>query len=174
MNGCSSTGNPVNFKLKDKCRLNARFCVVFPNVVSSHEKDYTKSYQRYQLNYMHLVYSQVKTVLSNSSSYKTTLSDFIFIFFVENIFFTAVVLEINTDRIFLLLQLILLAKMDLSPAPDFLRTLSTILSYLDCGLNPLIYFSHQDFREAGLTLLWNKRKPMSAVPVLTAITKYKL
>lgn len=36
---------------------------------------------------MHLVYSQVKTVLSNSSSYKTTLSDFIFIFFVENIFF---------------------------------------------------------------------------------------
>ncbi|CAI5681531.1 unnamed protein product [Oreochromis niloticus] len=89
-------------------------------------------------------------------------------------FFTEVVLEINTHRIFLLLQLILLAKMDLSPAPDFLRTLSTILSYLDCGLNPLIYFSHQDFREAGLTLLWNKRKPMSAVPVLTAITKYKL
>ncbi|KAL3997070.1 hypothetical protein ACER0C_009726 [Sarotherodon galilaeus] len=75
---------------------------------------------------------------------------------------------------FFVSELILLAKMDLSPAPDFLRTLSTILSYLDCGLNPLIYFSHQDFREAGLTLLWNKRKPMSAVPVLTAITKYKL
>uniref|UniRef100_A0A3P9AQX9 Si:dkey-9i23.8 n=1 Tax=Maylandia zebra TaxID=106582 RepID=A0A3P9AQX9_9CICH len=75
---------------------------------------------------------------------------------------------------FFVSELILLAKMDLSPAPDFLRTLSTILSYLDCGLNPLIYFSHEDFREAGLTLLWNKRKPMSAVPVLTAITKYKL
>ncbi|XP_030580468.1 beta-2 adrenergic receptor [Archocentrus centrarchus] len=72
---------------------------------------------------------------------------------------------------FFVSELILLARMDLPP--DFLRTLSSLMSYLNCGLNPLIYCSHQEFREAGLALLWTKRKPTS-VPVLTAITKYKL
>ncbi|XP_029377627.1 galanin receptor type 1 [Echeneis naucrates] len=70
-------------------------------------------------------------------------------------------------------ELILLGRLDLSPAPDWLRTLSSVMSYLDCGLNPLIYCSHQDFREAGLALLWTKRKPQSE-PVLTAITKHEL
>lgn len=69
-----------------------------------------------------------------------------------------------------LLQLILMGRRDLSPAPDWLRTLSSVMSYLDCGLNPLIYCSHQDFREAGLALLWTNRKP-SSEPVLTSITK---
>lgn len=69
-------------------------------------------------------------------------------------------------------QLILLGRLDLSPAPDWLRTLSSVMSYLDCGLNPLIYCSHQDFREAGLALLWTHRKP-SSEPVLTAITKHE-
>lgn len=67
-------------------------------------------------------------------------------------------------------QLILLGRMDLSPAPDWLRTLSSVMSYLDCSLNPLIYCSHQDFREAGLALLWTRRKLLSSDPVLTAIT----
>lgn len=70
-------------------------------------------------------------------------------------------------------QLILLGRMDLSPAPDWLRTMSSVMSYLDCGLNPLIYCSHQDFREAGLALLWTNRKP-STEPVLTAVTKLDL
>lgn len=67
-------------------------------------------------------------------------------------------------------QLILLGRMDLSPAPDWLRTLSSVMSYLDCSLNPLIYLSHQDFRETALALLWTRRKFLSADPVLTAIT----
>ncbi|XP_075948094.1 uncharacterized protein LOC142950079 [Anarhichas minor] len=68
-------------------------------------------------------------------------------------------------------ELILLGRMDLSPAPDWLRTLSSVMSYLDCSLNPLIYCSHQNFREAGLALLWTRRKP-SAEPVLTSITRH--
>ncbi|KAJ4944260.1 hypothetical protein JOQ06_012805 [Pogonophryne albipinna] len=71
---------------------------------------------------------------------------------------------------FFVSELILLGRRDLSPAPDWLRTLSSVMSYLDCGLNPLIYCSHQDFREAGLALLWTNRKP-SSEPVLTSITK---
>ncbi|KAF3687074.1 Visual pigment-like receptor peropsin [Channa argus] len=55
---------------------------------------------------------------------------------------------------FAVAELILLGKLDLSPAPSWLRTLSSVMSYLDCTVNPLIYFSHQDFREAGLALLW--------------------
>ncbi|XP_039653548.1 parapinopsin [Perca fluviatilis] len=72
---------------------------------------------------------------------------------------------------FVLSELILLGRMDLSPAPDWLRTLSSVMSYMDCSLNPLIYCSHQDFREAGLALLWTNRKPQSK-PVLTSITKH--
>ncbi|KAM4611296.1 uncharacterized protein ACJ7VT_012003 [Polymixia lowei] len=67
-------------------------------------------------------------------------------------------------------ELILLGRLDLSPAPYWLRTLSSVMSYLDCGLNPLIYCSNQDFREAGLALLWTNRKSFSD-PVLTGITK---
>ncbi|XP_062292314.1 beta-1 adrenergic receptor [Scomber scombrus] len=70
-------------------------------------------------------------------------------------------------------ELILLGRMDLSPAPDWLRTFSSVMSYLDCGLNPLIYCSNQDFREAGLALLWTNRKKPSE-PVLTAITKHHM
>lgn len=85
---------------------------------------------------------------------------------------------VNSQTISVLLspkthQLILLGRMDLSPAPDWLRTLSSVMSYLDCSLNPLIYYSHQDFREVGLALLWTNRKP-SSDPVLTAITKLNL
>ena len=43
------------------------------------------------------------------------------------------------------------------------------MSYLDCGLNPLIYCSNQNFRDVGLALLWTKKKPVSE-PVLTAVT----
>ncbi|XP_051242110.1 beta-1 adrenergic receptor isoform X3 [Dicentrarchus labrax] len=74
---------------------------------------------------------------------------------------------------FVVSELILLGRLDLSPAPDWLRTLSSVMSYLDCSLNPLIYCSHQDFREAGLALLWTNRKAPSE-PVLTAITKHDL
>lgn len=71
------------------------------------------------------------------------------------------------------LKLILLGKMDLSPAPAWLRTLSSVMSYLDCSLNPLIYCTHQNFREAGLALLWTRSKPDSEL-VLTAIRKHEL
>ncbi|XP_034543066.1 visual pigment-like receptor peropsin [Notolabrus celidotus] len=74
---------------------------------------------------------------------------------------------------FVVSELILLGRMDLSPAPDWLRTLSSVMSYLDCSLNPLIYCSNQDFREAGLARLWTNRKPPSE-PVLTAINKHDL
>uniref|UniRef100_A0A3B4Y9A9 Si:dkey-9i23.8 n=1 Tax=Seriola lalandi dorsalis TaxID=1841481 RepID=A0A3B4Y9A9_SERLL len=67
---------------------------------------------------------------------------------------------------FVVSELILLGRLDLSPAPAWLRTLSSVMSYLDCSLNPLIYCSHHDFRVAGLTLLWTKRKAQSE-PVLT-------
>ncbi|KAK5618712.1 hypothetical protein CRENBAI_013092 [Crenichthys baileyi] len=76
---------------------------------------------------------------------------------------------------FFMSELILLGRMDMTPAPDWLRTLSSMMSYLDCCLNPLIYCSHQNFREAGLALLWT-RKPrnLELEPVLTAITKTDL
>ncbi|XP_040891581.1 parapinopsin [Toxotes jaculatrix] len=74
---------------------------------------------------------------------------------------------------FVMSELILLGRLDLSPAPQWLRTVSSVMSYLDCGLNPLIYCSHQDFREAGLALLWTNKRPPSE-PVLTAITKHEL
>ncbi|KAK2815515.1 hypothetical protein Q5P01_025982 [Channa striata] len=74
---------------------------------------------------------------------------------------------------FAVAELILLGKLDLSPAPNWLRTLSSVMSYLDCAVNPLIYFSHQDFRETGLALLWTNRKPPSE-PVLTAVTNHEL
>lgn len=70
-------------------------------------------------------------------------------------------------------QLILLGRTDLSPAPTWLRTLASVMSYLDCGLNPLIYFYHQDFQKAFLTLLWTNRKD-SSEPVLTSITQREL
>ncbi|XP_053711272.1 uncharacterized protein si:dkey-9i23.8 [Synchiropus splendidus] len=70
---------------------------------------------------------------------------------------------------FVVSELILLGRTDLSPAPEWLRTLSSVMSYLGCGLNPLIYLSHLDFREAGLVLLWTRRRA-SSEPVLTAIT----
>ncbi|CAL8350230.1 unnamed protein product [Boreogadus saida] len=74
---------------------------------------------------------------------------------------------------FVVSELILLGKQDLSPAPYWLRTLSSVMSYLDCGLNPLIYCSHRDFREAGLSLLWTSRKSFSD-PILTGITRLNL
>ncbi|XP_062852361.1 beta-1 adrenergic receptor [Trichomycterus rosablanca] len=72
---------------------------------------------------------------------------------------------------FTLSELILLGKFDLSPSPDWLRTLSSVMAYLDCTLNPIIYCTNQDFREAALALLWTSRKSSSPEPVLTSITK---
>ncbi|XP_067354927.1 pinopsin [Channa argus] len=72
---------------------------------------------------------------------------------------------------FAVAELILLGKLDLSPAPSWLRTLSSVMSYLDCTVNPLIYFSHQDFREAGLALLWTKQL---SEPVLSSVTNHEL
>ncbi|XP_046901403.1 galanin receptor type 1 [Hypomesus transpacificus] len=69
---------------------------------------------------------------------------------------------------FALSELILLGRFDLSPAPDWLRTVSSVMSYMDCGLNPLIYFTNQNFREAGLALLWTHKKSFSD-PVLTSL-----
>eukprot|EP00063_Salmo_salar_P075925 XP_014050760.1 PREDICTED: parapinopsin-like isoform X3 [Salmo salar] len=71
-------------------------------------------------------------------------------------------------------ELILLGRLDLSPAPDWLRTLSSVMSYLDCGLNPIIYCANQDFREAGLALFWTSRKLLFSEPVLTSVTKLEL
>ncbi|XP_036372552.1 beta-1 adrenergic receptor [Megalops cyprinoides] len=71
---------------------------------------------------------------------------------------------------FVLSELILLGRLDLSPAPDWLRTLSSMMAYLDCGLNPLIYCTNQDFRVAVLGLLWTNQKSHTE-PVLTAVVK---
>ncbi|XP_047008703.1 C5a anaphylatoxin chemotactic receptor 1 [Ictalurus punctatus] len=68
-------------------------------------------------------------------------------------------------------ELILLGRLDLSPSPEWLRTLSAIMTYLDCCLNPIIYCTNQDFREAVLALLWTSRKSSFPEPVLTSMTK---
>ncbi|KAM4595743.1 uncharacterized protein V3H82_003136 [Fundulus diaphanus] len=76
---------------------------------------------------------------------------------------------------FFMSELILLGRTNLTPAPDWLRTLSSVMSYLDCCLNPLIYCFHQNFRDAGLALLWTRKPRKPALePVLTAITKTDL
>ncbi|XP_061100307.1 beta-1 adrenergic receptor [Conger conger] len=74
---------------------------------------------------------------------------------------------------FFISELVLLGRLDLSPAPDWLRTMSSMMAYLDCGLNPLIYCTNQEFRQAVLGLLWTYRKS-SSEPVLTAVTKLEL
>ncbi|XP_060780987.1 beta-3 adrenergic receptor [Neoarius graeffei] len=68
-------------------------------------------------------------------------------------------------------ELIRLGRLDLSPSPKWLRTLSTVMAYLDCGLNPIIYCTNQDFREAVLALLWTSRQSSIPEPVLTSMTK---
>ncbi|KAK1791900.1 hypothetical protein P4O66_013875 [Electrophorus voltai] len=68
-------------------------------------------------------------------------------------------------------ELFLLGRLDLSPSPDWLRTLSSVMAYLDCTLNPIIYCTNQGFREAVLALLWATRKSCLPDPVLTSIKK---
>ncbi|KAI5617486.1 C3a anaphylatoxin chemotactic receptor, partial [Silurus asotus] len=68
-------------------------------------------------------------------------------------------------------ELILLGRMDLSPSPEWLRTFSAIMAYLDCSLNPIIYCTNQEFREAVLAIFWTSRKSTIPEPVLTSITK---
>ncbi|GAA6096438.1 beta-1 adrenergic receptor [Tachysurus ichikawai] len=72
---------------------------------------------------------------------------------------------------FILSELIILGRLDLSPSPEWLRTLSSVMAYLDCSVNPIIYCINQDFREAILALLWTSRKSSFPEPVLTSITK---
>ncbi|MBN3305402.1 OPSB protein, partial [Amia calva] len=74
---------------------------------------------------------------------------------------------------FVLSELILLGRLDLSPAPDWLRTLSSVMAYLDCVLNPLIYCTNQDFREAVLGVLWTNRKA-KVQPVLTSVVRLQV
>ncbi|XP_017565674.1 C5a anaphylatoxin chemotactic receptor 1 [Pygocentrus nattereri] len=71
-------------------------------------------------------------------------------------------------------EMILLARLDLSPSPEWLRTLASIMAYLDCSLNPIIYCTNQGFREALLALLWNKRKSGFPEPVLTCMKKLEI
>ncbi|XP_072533298.1 C5a anaphylatoxin chemotactic receptor 1 [Salminus brasiliensis] len=75
---------------------------------------------------------------------------------------------------FIMSELILLGRLDLSPSPDWLRTLSSVMAYLDCSVNPIIYCTNQGFREALLALLWNSRKPAFPEPVLTCIKKIEI
>ncbi|XP_047668596.1 beta-1 adrenergic receptor [Tachysurus fulvidraco] len=72
---------------------------------------------------------------------------------------------------FILSEMIMLGRLDLSPSPEWLRTLSSVMAYLDCSVNPIIYCINQDFREAILALLWTSRKSSLPEPVLTSITK---
>ncbi|KAL2097362.1 hypothetical protein ACEWY4_006569 [Coilia grayii] len=72
---------------------------------------------------------------------------------------------------FALSELILLGRLDLSPSPEWLRTLSSLMAYLDCGLNPILYCTNQDFRQALLALLWTSRKLSLPEPELTRITR---
>ncbi|XP_019899338.2 opsin-1, short-wave-sensitive 1 isoform X2 [Esox lucius] len=72
-------------------------------------------------------------------------------------------------------ELILLGRLDLSPAPYWIRTLSSVMSYLDCVLNPIIYATNQDFRVAGLALFWSScKKPLQSEPVLTVMNRLEL
>ncbi|KAJ8000906.1 hypothetical protein DPEC_G00185250 [Dallia pectoralis] len=73
-------------------------------------------------------------------------------------------------------ELILLGSLDLSPAPYWIRTLSSVMSYLDCVLNPIIYSTNRDFREAGLALFWSTcRKSISlSDPVLTVMNRLEM
>ncbi|XP_076150054.1 visual pigment-like receptor peropsin [Alosa pseudoharengus] len=68
-------------------------------------------------------------------------------------------------------ELILLGRLDMSPSPEWLRTVSSVLAYMDCGLNPILYCTNQDFRQALLALLWTSRKLSLSEPELTRITK---
>ncbi|XP_028831602.1 C5a anaphylatoxin chemotactic receptor 1 [Denticeps clupeoides] len=68
-------------------------------------------------------------------------------------------------------ELLLLGKVDMSPSPEWLRTLASMMAYMNCGLNPLIYCTNQDFRQAALTLLWSRRQLSPSEPVLTNIRK---
>ncbi|XP_063076553.1 visual pigment-like receptor peropsin [Engraulis encrasicolus] len=70
-------------------------------------------------------------------------------------------------------ELILLGRLDLSPSPEWLRTFSSVVAYLDCGLNPILYCTNQDFRQALLALLWTSRKLSlpEPEPELTRITR---
>ncbi|KAI4881225.1 hypothetical protein NFI96_033463 [Prochilodus magdalenae] len=71
-------------------------------------------------------------------------------------------------------KLILLGRLDLSPSPDWLRTFASVMAYLDCTLNPIIYCTNQGFREALLALLWNNKKSSFPEPVLTCIKKLEI
>ncbi|XP_066534375.1 formyl peptide receptor-related sequence 6 [Hoplias malabaricus] len=71
-------------------------------------------------------------------------------------------------------ELILLGKLDLTPSPNWLRTLASVMAYLDCILNPIIYCTNQGFREALLAVLWNSRKSSFPEPVLTCIKKLEI
>ncbi|XP_016331073.1 beta-1 adrenergic receptor-like isoform X1 [Sinocyclocheilus anshuiensis] len=71
-------------------------------------------------------------------------------------------------------ELVLLGRLDLSPSPEWLRSLSSVMAYLDCGLNPFIYCTNKDFRKAVLILFWNKRRSAFPDPVLTGITRLEI
>ncbi|XP_043100672.1 C3a anaphylatoxin chemotactic receptor [Puntigrus tetrazona] len=68
-------------------------------------------------------------------------------------------------------ELVLLGRPDLSPSPQWLRSLSSVMTYLDCSLNPFIYCTNKDFRKAVLVLVWNKRRSTFPDPVLTGVTR---
>ncbi|CAM4482050.1 unnamed protein product [Leuciscus chuanchicus] len=71
-------------------------------------------------------------------------------------------------------ELVLLGRLDLSPSPEWLRSLSSVMAYLDCCLNPFIYCTNKDFREAVFMLFWKKRRSTFSEPVLTGITKLEI
>ncbi|XP_069047478.1 red-sensitive opsin isoform X2 [Lepisosteus oculatus] len=71
---------------------------------------------------------------------------------------------------FTVAEMILLGNLDFSPAPEWLRTLSSVIAYLDCGLNPVIYCINAEFRGAVLSLLQVKRKT-STDPELMSVNQ---
>ncbi|XP_077102618.1 galanin receptor 2b [Siphateles boraxobius] len=71
-------------------------------------------------------------------------------------------------------ELVLLGRLDLSPSPEWLRSLSSVMAYLDCCLNPVIYCTNKDFREAIFILFWKKRTSPFPEPVLTGITRLEI
>ncbi|KAG1956444.1 type-1 angiotensin II receptor A [Pimephales promelas] len=71
-------------------------------------------------------------------------------------------------------ELVLLGRLDLSPSPKWLRSLSSVMAYLDCCLNPFIYCTNKGFREAVFILFWKKWRSTSTEPVLTGITTLEI
>ncbi|MGH0176332.1 UNVERIFIED_CONTAM: hypothetical protein FKN15_072569 [Acipenser sinensis] len=55
---------------------------------------------------------------------------------------------------FAVTKVLKVAKQDLKAVPDWLSMLASLMAFLNCGMNPLIYLTNPGFREAVLKMCW--------------------